>query len=78
MLSPNPSLSSSQSSPYDYKKVLDEAGCAAYCRIVTRVTGYHGSVTFLRFIMDPPPRLERRNVQLFDSEGAVIAGTSIY
>ena len=24
-----------------------------------------------------PPRLEKRNVQLFDSEGAVIAGTSI-
>lgn len=24
--------------------------------------------------MNPPPRLERRNVQLLDSEGAVIAG----
>ena len=29
--------------------------------------------------MDPvagPPRLQRRNVEVFDSEGAVIAGTS--
>ena len=24
--------------------------------------------------MNPPPRLEKRNVQLLDSEGAVIAG----
>jgi hypothetical protein len=32
---------------------------------------------FARKKMDPgPPRLQRRNVEVFDSDGAVIAGTS--